>query len=71
MTEANPDEVLAVDRAVDKLAVRDPRMAEIVHLRFYAGLSVEETALALSLSDRTVRRDWNVARAWLARELEA
>jgi len=69
MVDADRDEVLAIDAAVEKLAARDQRMAEIVHLRFYAGLSVEETASALGLSDRTVRREWAVARAWLSREL--
>jgi RNA polymerase sigma factor (TIGR02999 family) len=70
VADADAGDVLAVDDAVEKLCARDPRMAEIVHLRFYAGLSVEETAAALDISDRTVRRDWNLARAWLARELE-
>jgi len=68
--DADAADVLAVDDAVERLCARDPRMGEIVHLRFYAGLSVEETAAALDISDRTVRRDWNLARAWLARELE-
>ena len=67
---ADQDEVLTVDAVVEKLSARDPRMAEIVHLRFYAGLSVQETAEAQEILDRTVRRDWNFARAWLARELE-
>ncbi len=70
VADADQDDVLAVDAAVEKLLVIDPRMAEIVHLRFYAGLSLEETAAALDISERTVRRDWNLARAWLARELE-
>lgn len=69
-TEAPIDDVLAVDGAVEKLAAMDPRMADIVQLRFYAGLSVEETAAALGLSERTVRREWSLARAWLVRELE-
>jgi RNA polymerase sigma factor (TIGR02999 family) len=69
MVDADRDEILAIDAAVEKLAARDARMAEIVHLRFYAGLSVEEVAAALGLSDRTVRREWSVARAWLSREL--
>jgi RNA polymerase sigma factor (TIGR02999 family) len=67
--EADLDDVLAVDAAVEKLAERDARMAEIVQLRFYAGLSVEETAAALEISERTVRREWSLARAWMAREL--
>ena len=67
--EADLDQVLAVQAAVEKLERVDPRMAEIVRLRFYAGLGVEETARALDLSERTVRRDWTLARAWLVREL--
>jgi RNA polymerase sigma factor (TIGR02999 family) len=68
--ESPVEDVLAVDGAVEKLAEKDPRMAEIVQLRFYAGLSVEETAAALELSERTVRREWSLARAWMMRELE-
>jgi len=67
--EAPIEDVLAVDRAVEKLAAKDPRMAEVVQLRFYAGLSVEETAAALGMSERTVRREWSLARAWMMREL--
>jgi len=69
-TEAPVEDVLALDGVVEKLALQDPRMADIVQLRFYAGLSVEETASALGLSERTVRREWSVARAWIMRELE-
>ena len=68
--EAPVEDVLAVDRAVEKLAQKDPRMADIVQLRFYAGLSAEETAAALGLSERTVRREWSLARAWMMKELE-
>jgi len=67
--DADLEQVLAVQSAVEKLEAQDPRLAEIVRLRFYAGLGVEETAQALGLSERTVRRDWTVARAWLIREL--
>ena len=63
------EQVLAVQTAVERLEALDPRLAEIVRLRFYAGLGVEETAKALGLSERTVRRDWTLARAWLIREL--
>ncbi len=69
LTEVDLDEAIAIDEAVERLAVKDPRMAEIVHLRFFAGLSMDETARALEISVRTVRREWNLARAWLAREL--
>jgi len=67
--EPDLEQVLAVQSAVERLEAVDPRLAEIVRLRFYAGLGVEETAKALGLSERTVRRDWTMARAWLIREL--
>jgi len=51
------------------LAQLDPRRAQVVELRFFGGLSVEETADALSVSAQTVMRDWKLARAWLGREL--
>lgn len=60
---------LALDEAIRRLEERDPRAAEVVRLRYFAGLSVEETALALGVSERTVKNDWAFSRAWLAREL--
>jgi len=63
------EEILSVDAAIRRLEERDGRMARIVRLRFFAGLGVAETAAALGLSDRTVRREWALARAWLHREL--
>jgi RNA polymerase sigma factor (TIGR02999 family) len=63
------DELVALDDALAKLAALDERQARIVEMRFFAGLSVEETAAALSISDRTVKREWAVARAWLRAEL--
>ncbi len=68
--EPDPDQIMALDGAIERLAKEDARLAEIVRLRFYAGLSVEETAAALGISDRTVKRDWAFARAWLHREIE-
>ncbi len=65
----DPSEILSVDEAVRRLEERDPRMAEIVKLRFFAGLSDAETAQALGIADRTVRREWTLARAFLQREL--
>jgi RNA polymerase sigma factor (sigma-70 family) len=59
------DDLLALDEALVALEQRDERMAQIVQLRYFAGLSVEETAAALEVSERTVKREWNVARAWL------
>jgi RNA polymerase sigma factor (TIGR02999 family) len=67
--EAQPEEIEALDDAICHLEKKDPRMGEIVRLRFFVGLSVDETAAALGLSDRTVRREWALARAWLSREL--
>jgi RNA polymerase sigma factor (TIGR02999 family) len=63
------DEILSVDEAIQRLEKRDERMAKIVRLRFYAGLSVPETAALLGVTDRTVRREWSLARAWLSRDL--
>lgn len=65
----DPQTILALDRAIERLAEHDERAAEIVRLRFYAGLSVEEVAEALDASTRTVLRDWAFARAWLYGEL--
>jgi len=62
-------EMLALDRALDQLAVADPRKARVIELRFFGGLTVEETAEALHVSTDTVKRDWRVARLWLVREL--
>ena len=62
-------DVLAIDEALTRLAAIDRQQAQIVELRFFSGLSVEETAAALGISPRTVKRDWSVARAWLRREI--
>ncbi|MGS1127617.1 ECF-type sigma factor [Rhodanobacter sp. UC4437_H4] len=65
----NAEQVLAVNDALQGLAQRSPRLAEIVECRFFAGYNERETAEALGLSERTVQRDWATARAWLQREL--
>ncbi|MFH1748429.1 MAG: sigma-70 family RNA polymerase sigma factor [Planctomycetota bacterium] len=62
-------EVLAVDEALEKLRQQDPRKAEVVMLRYFAGLNVDETAQALELGPRTVESDWRFARLWLYNEL--
>lgn len=62
-------DVLAVDQALTKLAELDARQAEIVTLRFFGGLSVEEVAAVLSVSKRSVEAEWTVIKAWLRREL--
>lgn len=69
-TRLDTDQYLIVDQALTKLEQLDPRQAEIVELRFFGGLSVEETAAALDLSEKTVKREWAMARAWLRGELE-
>ena len=66
---ACPEEIMSVDQAIRRLEKRDHRMAEIVRLRFFVGFSVDETAQALGLSGRSVRREWALARAWLHRDL--
>jgi RNA polymerase sigma factor (TIGR02999 family) len=67
--QSKPTDLLALDDALTALASSDPRKAQVVELRFFGGLSVEETAEVLKLSPITVMRDWNTARAWLYREL--
>ena len=62
-------DLVKLDSALDKLAVMDPRLADVVKLRFFAGLSVEQVAEAMGSSSRTVKRDWSFAKAWLHREL--
>jgi RNA polymerase sigma factor (TIGR02999 family) len=64
-----PDQLLDLDEAIDRLSAVDSRVAEIVKLRFFAGLSVPEVALALNISPRTVDSDWAYARAWLIEAL--
>ena len=63
-------DVVAVDEALDQLGRLDPRKARVVELRFFGGLSLEETAEALEVSTDTVGRDWRAAKAWLTRELK-
>jgi RNA polymerase sigma factor (TIGR02999 family) len=62
-------EVIALDDALNRLAQVDPRKAQVIELRFFGGLSVEETAAVLKISADTVMRDWRLARAWLLHEL--
>ncbi|MCL4864537.1 MAG: sigma-70 family RNA polymerase sigma factor [Gemmatimonadales bacterium] len=63
------EDILAVDAALDRLALVDARQVRIVELRYFGGLTIEETAEALGVSPPTVKRDWLLARAWLQREL--
>jgi len=64
-----PDDLLALDEALKKLATIDQRKSQVIELRYFGGLSVEETAESLKVSEITVMRDWNMARAWLRREM--
>ncbi|MEZ6020311.1 MAG: ECF-type sigma factor [Planctomycetota bacterium] len=63
-------DLLALDEALAELEAKDPDMAKVVMLRFFAGLSVEETAAAMQVSPRTVMREWSVAKAWLYQRME-
>jgi RNA polymerase sigma factor (TIGR02999 family) len=67
--EPPDDDLLAVDDAIQKLQVEKPDLAEIVMLRYFAGLSVDETAAVLGVSASTLAREWRFARAWLVRRL--
>jgi RNA polymerase sigma factor (TIGR02999 family) len=69
VTKTRSEELLALDEALERLAVQDPRKSEIVELRYFGGLKVEEVAEFLKLSRRTVEREWNMAKAWLYRAL--
>jgi RNA polymerase sigma-70 factor (ECF subfamily) len=64
-------DIVAVDEVLNRLAEIDPQQAHVVELRFFAGLSIEEAAGALGISPATVKRDWNVAKTWLAREMKS
>ncbi len=65
----DPVDVLELDITLKRLAEIDPRQAEVVEVRYFTGLSLEETAKVLGTSTATVKRDWNLAKAWLRREL--
>ena len=71
VSEERSFEVVALDDALTALAVMDARKSQIVELRFFGGLSIEETAEALAVSPGTVMRDWTLAKAWLRREITA
>ena len=69
--DRHADDLHALDEALQRLEQTNPRYSRVVECRFFAGLSVEQTAEVLALSPATVKRDWVAARAWLNRELEA
>jgi RNA polymerase sigma factor (TIGR02999 family) len=70
MAEDRAEEIMALDEALEELAALDPRQSRIVELRFFGGLTVEETARELNISVATVKREWAVAKAWLYRRLK-
>ena len=68
---AKPDlDIIALDDALTDLARMDPQQSRVVELRFFSGLSIEDTARVLGISESTVKRDWNTARVWLYRALD-
>jgi RNA polymerase sigma-70 factor (ECF subfamily) len=67
--EADGDDVIALDAALTRLAALDPGQARVVELRYFAGLTLDDTAATLGISPATVSREWTVARRWLRREL--
>lgn len=69
ISEGKSAEVIAVDEALTRLAALDPRKSQIVELRYFGGLGVEESAELMGVSSRTVKREWRWAKAWLYREL--
>jgi RNA polymerase sigma factor (TIGR02999 family) len=69
-SEAATVDIIAIDRALSRLADLDSQQARVVELRYFGGLSIEETGEALSISPATVKRHWTIAKAWLLRELD-
>jgi RNA polymerase sigma factor (TIGR02999 family) len=70
VSEDRADELLALDEALNSLESFDKRKSQVVELRFFGGMSVEETAVALDVSPNTVKRDWSTAKAWLYRNIK-
>ncbi len=68
--DESDDKLLALDEALNKLATFDERLRRIVELRYFSGLTIDETAEVLQISDSTIKREWNVAKAWLYREMK-
>jgi RNA polymerase sigma factor (TIGR02999 family) len=70
LAQGRAAELVVLDEALESLAAFDAQQARIVELRFFGGLTIEETAEVLNISHATVERDWSVARAWLRREMK-
>ena len=71
LSDGEAEELLAIDEALERLAVINPRGAKVVEHRFFAGLSQDETASLMEVSPKTIQRDWIAARAWLKKEMRA
>jgi RNA polymerase sigma-70 factor, ECF subfamily len=71
LTDRAADEVLHLDEALERLRTLQPRAVQVVEMHFFGGLSLVEIAAALGLSEKTVQRDWQAARAWLRKEVQA
>ena len=71
LSDERASEMVALDEALEELAVMDQRKSRVVELRFFGGLSIDETAEVLKVSPGTVMRDWTLAKAWLRREITA
>lgn len=69
LVESNPEQLLSIDRALEKLAAIDPRAVHVVELRYFVGMTAAETARILGLAEKTISRDWEFARVWLEQEL--
>jgi RNA polymerase sigma factor (TIGR02999 family) len=70
VVDASDDRLVSLSEALDDFAIKEPRMAELVKLRFFAGLTNEQAAELLDISLRTAKRDWTFARAWLRRQMD-
>ena len=70
ITSERTIDLIALDQALDQLAALDEQQCKVVELRYFGGMTVEETAEALGISTATVKRDWNVAKAWLYKEIQ-
>jgi len=70
LSRERPAELLALDESLTQLASTDLQQSRIVDLRVFAGLTIEQTAEVMGISPATVKRDWNLAKAWLLREIE-
>ena len=71
LSNQRSDDILELDEALDRLSRLEPRQTRVIELRFFGGLTVEQSAEVLGVSPRTVKNDWNVARAWLHRQLKS